>query len=273
MGLWAGRQHRRLVHALQTSLRLLVPEDPGRERLAELVRLFDPNAKLAGAGRIVVDAQSRIYLTRPAEVGREAAAEADVPAGLPVAYFVQLLGRSVPLDMAGLEREQRKLRDSAILLLNGLAVRLGGWAWPSPEVISQPLTVKVYLPGPLSPVEVSGVVAPFVPGLALTDNVTLGSVGASMWRTVDGAFDLEFWPGRASAFMTMNPPVALGEWQLHPQQLECAVLRLAEAADRADPGAARVVGEAALALAAAAGGVCVDPLQFRLRQPEELIYG
>ena len=29
------------------------PEDQGRERMAELVRLFDPAARLAGAGRIV----------------------------------------------------------------------------------------------------------------------------------------------------------------------------------------------------------------------------
>jgi hypothetical protein len=220
----------------------------------------------------VVDAQSRIYLTRPAEVDREAAAEALVPAGLAVAYFVQLLGRSAPLDMAGLEREQRRLRDSAILLLNGLAVRLGGLAWPVPEVLSQPLEVRVYLPRRLSPGEVSGVVAPFVPGLTLADSVTLGSVGASVWRGAGGMVELEFWPGRASALVMMNPPVALGEWQLHPQDLECAVLRLAQPADRADPAGARVVGEAALALAVASGGVCVDPLQFRLRSPEELVY-
>ncbi len=273
MGWWAERQQRRLIHVLRSRLWLLAPEDPGRERLAELVRLFDPAARLAGAGRISVDAERRIYLTRPAAIDPSVTAEARVPPGLRVAYFVQLQGRSAPLDMGAIEREKRKLRDSAILLLNGLAVRLGGTASPAPAVLSEPLEVKVYLPERLPAAEVAGLAGRFLPGLVEQENVTLGSVGASRWQTAGGEFEVEFWPGKAAAFVAMNPPVALGEWQLHPQQLECAVLRLAGAADRADPGAARAVGQAALAIAAAAGGVCVDPLQFRMRQPEDLVFG
>jgi hypothetical protein len=269
--LWAGRQHRRLVDALGSKLNLLVPEPPSREQLAELTRLFDPSAKLAGANRIVVDAQSRIYLTRPTEVDPATVVEAHVPTGLSVAYFVQIQGRSAPVDMAGLEREKRKLRQSAILLLNGLAVRLDGRAWPSADVLSKPLEVKVYLPGPRRPAEVFGVVAPFVPGLAAAANVTLGSLGASLWRTAGAEFELEFWPGEAAVVQTVNPPVALGEWRFRPQ-LECAVLRLSEVADRTDPAAARVIGQAALTLAATTGGICVDPLEFRMRQPEDLCY-
>ena len=97
--------------------------------MAELVQLFDPSARLAGAGRISVDAERRIHLTRPVAVDVPVpAAEARVPPGLSVAYFVQLQGRSARVDMSGIEREHRGLRESAILLLNGLAVRLGGIA-------------------------------------------------------------------------------------------------------------------------------------------------
>ena len=110
---------------------LLLSDYPEREQMAELVRLSDPNARLAGAGRISVDAERRIYLTRPVAVDSGAAAEAQVPPGLSVAYFVQLHGRSAPVDVRGIEREHRKLRESAILLLNGLAVRLGGTASPA----------------------------------------------------------------------------------------------------------------------------------------------
>lgn len=251
---------------------LLVPEDQGREHLAELVRLFDPAARLAGAGRISVDAERRIYLTRPAVIDPGIAAEARVPPGLRVAYFVQLQGRSAPLDMGAIDREYRKLRDSAILLLNGLAVRLSGTASPVPAVLSEPLEVKVYLPRPLPAAEVAGLAGRFIPGLGEQENVTLGSVGASVWRTPSGEFEVEFWPGKAAVMVAVDPPVALGEWQLHPQHLECVVLRLSGAADRADPTAARMVGQAALAVAAAAGGMCVDPLQFRMRQPEDLIF-
>jgi hypothetical protein len=105
MALWAGRQSRRLVHALRSKLWLLVPEDPGRERSVELGQLFDPSAGPAGAGRISVDAQRRIYLTRPTAVDPDTAAEAQAPVGLPVAYFVQVQGRAASLDMTGIERE------------------------------------------------------------------------------------------------------------------------------------------------------------------------
>ena len=250
---------------------LLAPEDQGRERKAELVRLFDPAARSAGAGRISVDAQRRIYLTRPAVVDPGTAAEARVPPGLQAAYFVQVEGRSAPLDMRAIEREKRKLRDSAILLLNGLAVRLGGTASPTPAVLSEPLTVKAYLPRPLPAAEVASLAGRFIPGLAKEENITLGSVGASLWRTPGGECEVEFWPGKAALVVAVNPPVALGEGRFQPH-LDCAVLRLAAAADQADPGAARTVGQAALAVAAAAGGVCVDPLPFRMRQPEDLIF-
>jgi hypothetical protein len=255
---WGGgqiRQRRRLVHVLRSKLWLLVPEDQGREQMAGLVRLFDPAARLAGAGRISVDAERRIYLTRPVAIDPGAAAEARVPPGLRVAYFVQLQGRSAPLDMGAIEREKQKLRDSAILLLNGLAVRLSGTASPVPAVLNEPLEVRVYLPKALSAAEVAGVAGRFIPGLAAEENVTLGSVGANLWRTAAGDCEVEFWPGKAADFMTINPPVILGEWRFRPQ-LECAVLRLAGAANQANPRAARMVGQAALAVAAAAGGVC-----------------
>jgi hypothetical protein len=49
MGLWAGRRRQRLVHDLRSHMRLLLPEDPGRERMVDLMRLFDPAAGPAGA--------------------------------------------------------------------------------------------------------------------------------------------------------------------------------------------------------------------------------
>ena len=98
-------------------------------------------------------------------------------------------------------------------------------------------------------------VMPFLPGLEPQENVTLGSVGASAWRAGGGEFAMEFWPRKAASLVTMNPPVTLGEWQLNPEPLSCAILRLADAADRADADAARTLGQAALAVAAAAGGV------------------
>ena len=126
MELWPGREKGRLVDALRSKMRLLLPEDPGRERMVELVQLFDPDARPASAGRICVDVQRRIYLPRPTAIDPGTAAEAQAPPGFPVAYFVQLRGRSAPLDMSGAQRESRELHQTAVLLVNGLAIRLGG---------------------------------------------------------------------------------------------------------------------------------------------------
>jgi hypothetical protein len=270
MALWPGREKKRLVDALRSKMRLLLPEDPGREQMVELVRLFDPAARPASAGRICVDVQRRIYLPPPTTVDPGAAAEAQAPPGLPVAYFVQLRGRSAPLDMSGAQRERREMHQTAVLLVNGLAIRLGGLAWPRPTVLSEPLQVTVYMPGPFAAAEIFSLVAAYIPGLFPEENVTLGSVGASAWRTVGGEFRMEFWP-RKAALVTIDPPVSLGDWQFHPENLSFAVLRLAAPASQADPVTARTVGQTALAMAAATGGVCVDPLKFQVRQADDLV--
>ena len=77
-------------------------------------------------------------------------------------------------------------------------------------------------------------------------------------------------PGAATLVM-MDPPAALGDVRLRSGQLYTTVLRLADPANRADPDAARAVGRAALAVAAATGGTCVDLLGFRVLQPDDLV--
>ena len=101
------------------------------------------------------------------------------------------------------------MRQSTILLLNGLAIRLGGTASPVPAVFGEPLTVTVDMAKPITAPEVARLVIPFVPGLEPEENVTLGSVGASSWRAAGGEFVMEFWPRNAAPIVTMNPP---GRW-------------------------------------------------------------
>ena len=147
-------------------MRLLLPEDPGREQMVELVRLFDPDARPASAGRICVDVQRQIYLSRPTAVDPGAAAEAQAPPGLRVAYFVQLRGRSARLDMSGAQRERREMHQTAVLLINGLAgsparrVRL-----PSAQGPGMSLQATVYTPRPVTAADVLGVVGQYVDGL------------------------------------------------------------------------------------------------------------
>jgi hypothetical protein len=270
MGLWPGRERKRLVDALRSKMRLLLPEDPGRERMVELVRLFDPDARPASAGRVCVDGQRRIYLPRPTAVDPGAAAEAQAPPGLPVAYFVQLRGRSAPLDMSGAQRESQELHQTAVLLVNGLAIRLGGLAWPPPKVAGEPLQATVYTPRPVTASDVLSVVGQYIGRLVPREDAWMTSMGVQSWRTPDGRLQAELWPGRAT-LIVMHPPAALGDVRFRSGQLYTTVLRLTDPARRADPGSARAVGRAALAVAAATGGTCVDPLGFRVLQPDDLV--
>jgi len=268
MGLLAGQRRRRLVHDLRSHMRLLLREDPGREQMVELARLFDPDARPAGAGRICVDVQRQLYLTRPSTVDPGTAAEAQAPPGRPVAYFAQVQGRSAPLDLSGLQREKQKLQESGILLLNGLAIRLGGFAWPPAKIASDPLQATVYTPRPVTGADILGVIRPYIDGLVPHEDVSLGSIGVSSWRTPDGR-QAEVWPERAT-LMLMHPPAALGEWRFS-DHLYAIVLRLPGPAGQAGPDAARAIGRAALAVAAATGGICVDQLGFRVLKPDDLV--
>ena len=252
MGLLAGQRRKRLVHDLRSHMRLLLREDPGRDQMVELVQLFDPDARPAGAGRICVDARRQLYLTRPSTVDPGTAAEAQAPPGLPVAYFVQVQGRSAPTDISGLQREKRKLQGSGILLLNGLAIRLGGFAWP-PKAASDPPQTTVYTPRPVTAADVLGVIGQYIYGLVPREDAWMASMEVESWQTPDGRLQAELWPERATLAL-MDPPAALGDVRFRSGQLYATVLRLADPANQADPYAARAVGRAAVAVAAATGG-------------------
>ena len=101
MALFAGRSRENLLRALDQDLRLLLPADPGRERLLEYVHWFDPRARLAGAGRINVDDSREVYILRAAAIDPDVAAQAGVPAGLTVAFFMQNNPRGVPFSLDG----------------------------------------------------------------------------------------------------------------------------------------------------------------------------
>jgi hypothetical protein len=49
-------------------------------------------------------------------------------------------------------------------------------------------------------------------------------------------------------------------------------LELSMPANQTDPHTARLLGQCALEVAEMSGGVCVDQLDFRLRDPGELVF-
>lgn len=273
MALFPTRERDHLRRALARDLRLLLPEDPGREGMLEYVRLFDPRARKASGGRIDVWDSREIYLTRGAEITPDVAAEAGIPGTMTAAYFVQNLERPLPFSTSGGINSKKELRDASVKLMNGLAVRLGGEAWPEAPVLEEPLEARVYTDREISADLVFEAAAKYARGLAEYENPTFGAYGVRSWRTGDGQFEAHYWPKGTVHALRPHAPRSIGELFYHRSEAWAARLKLQAPANVAEPETARLLGKCALEIAGAAGGVCVDQLGFRVARPEELVFG
>ena len=166
--------HRRsLVRDLGRGRCLLLPSDPGQERMIELMRLFNPAARAASAGRISSD-DRHITLTRPLRIDAETASRAQTPPGLSTVYFVQITVASPVLTPSAVAQGLKELRVIANLLIGGLAARLGGKALPESDRLREPLHADVYSPRAPTTGELSALLEPYAPGLAVGDHGSHG---------------------------------------------------------------------------------------------------
>jgi hypothetical protein len=271
MALFGPGTRKHMLVALRRDLRLLLPADPGRDRLIEYVHLFDPRARPAMGGRIDVGDERDFYITEGLAITPEVAAEAGVPAGMTMAYFVQNSERGVVPWGTPLNSKQ-ELYVRSERLMNGLAVRMGGVAWPEAPVLGEPLRATVYTFSAVTAEQVYEVVARYAPGLAPYADPSLGSINVSTWRTGDGQFELQHWPGRVAALLPGVPRGVGDEIFYHRSESRAVRLELSTPANLADPHTARLLGQCALEVAAMSDGVCVDQLDFRLRDPGELVF-
>jgi hypothetical protein len=261
--------HRRsLVRDLGRGRCLLLPSEPGQERMVELMRLFNPAARPASAGRMSADGR-HITLTRPLRIDAETASRAQTPPGLTAVYFVQIDVAPPVLTPSAIAEGRKELRVTANLLIAGLAARLGGKALPESDRLREPLHADVYSPRALTAAELSAVLDPFIPGLAPAEE-PWSVDGVTTLHSEPAQVDVEYWPPSVP-LMTVDPPVALGRLRDQRDQLYVTVIRSAQTAADADPGTARAVGVAALAVAAATGGTGLDIFGFRIEDPDDLI--
>jgi hypothetical protein len=273
MALFAARALENLVRALHRDVRLLLAADPGREQLLECVHLFDPRARLAGAGRINVDNEREVYITRASAIEPDVAAEAGVPAGVTAAFFVQNNPRGVPFSLDGPVNTKGELYEASVRLVNGLAVRLGGIAWPGAPALDEPLRATVYTAREVSAGQVYEIAARYAQGLAPYADPSLGSINVSTWRTPDRQFEAQHWPRGTTSVLLPHAPRSVGDDLFYGRNDAWAVrLELSTPANQTDPGTAGLLGECALEMAEACGGVCVDQLGFRVLQPRELVF-
>lgn len=273
MTLFAGRARQHLVRALQRDIRLLLPADPGREQLLEYVHLFDPRARLASQGGINVDNMREVYLTRSSAIEPDVAAEAGVPEGMGVAFFVSNVARARPFSPSDVNRKTKEQYDTSVRLVNGLAIRLNGVAWPEASIMQAPLRATIYTPRvDVIADNVYALVAKYAPGIQAYNDVTLDSINVSTWRTQDHQFEAEFWPIGKTSMMPDRVPLGIGDMYYKRSGLSATLLQLSTPGSQADPTTARLLGECALEVAAATSGVCTDQLGFQVTRPDDLVF-
>jgi hypothetical protein len=275
-----------LEQALTEDMRLLLPADPGLDQLLEAVRLFNPAAKQISGNRIAADGDEQHIILGPAfDVDPDVGRATQLPPDITVAYFVNIV-RPAPLPArpgeALTDRYQAMKRDAvattraeAKCLINGLASRFGGTAFPAVDEETQPLHADVYLARQLDEAEVETLAARHVRGLSPTATqwsgegvITLAGSGSPM--------SVEYWPPRVALALAGGSargadPVSVAAPLLGSTSVSVLVVRANQPTRGADPGLAQAVGEAALGLASDTGGVCMDLFGFRVLRPDDLV--
>src|ERR1035438_46005 len=169
---------RSLVRDLGRGRCVLLPSDPGQERMIELMRLFNPAARPASAGRISADGR-HISLTRPLRIDAETASRAQTPPGLSTVYFVQITVASPRLTPSAVAQGLKELRETATLLIGGAAgPRRAGRPSPEPPGPREPLHADVYSPRAVTTGELSALLEPYAPGLASAEGPSTTDGGA-----------------------------------------------------------------------------------------------
>ena len=277
-----------LQRDLTRSMRLLLPAAPDTERLLAAARLFSPAAQQIDGNRIAADAQRHVILGPPVEIDPDLRSAAQLPADIAVAYFVQI-APSVPLPArpgdALTDRYQAAkrgavtaLRAQAQCLINGLATRFAGTAYPVPAEAGQPLHADVYTAQEPDGQELAALVSRHVPGLAPVETEWSGR-GVITLRADGAAFEVEYWPPSVVQIPLTDraaqgaDPFTVVTDVIKPsgRGLHAIIVRAAEPARGAGPELARTLGQAALGLTAETGGVCMDLFGFRVLRPDDLI--
>jgi hypothetical protein len=249
MSLFGGSDER----ALRKWPALLLPADPGQDRVLTAVHGYSPMAKAKG-DRIIV--YGHVVLHGPVTITPELAGKAQLPTGSTAAYYAGVMD---PKDTTQRKESGR--------LLRGLAVRLGGSVHPADVCAELALLTSVYSRQDLPADQIISLLAPWAPGLAVSQPDDRGYALEGQ----QAPFYVAYWaPKLWKAFgLAGEQPRALGDLaasDLHHWDLHCRV-----AAVDAPAGLVQLAGEAALALGHAVNGMAIDTYGFAFSRADELL--
>lgn len=233
---------------------LLLPADPG-PALLDAARLYDPQLR-HWRSRLIFG--NGVLLFGPFEVTPRLREQAGLPPDTAVAWYAA----SSAQDQRGRRTHEAKMADGE-LLIRGLAARLGGSLFPGPSLRPRALLASVYSERSVPPDEVALVLRPYAGDVAVEDTKDDSYIISGKDITFLTAYSSpgQFIPALAPPAVSPVKKRPLHHWDLNTG------LRPGDASQDMQ----LKVAEAALALAARAGGIAVDMLGFRFSTPQELL--
>lgn len=244
----------RSASKVQDRTALLFTADPG-DGLLDAARLYDPDVR-AWRGRLIF--QNGILLFGPVAVTPKLEQQAELPAGIAVAYYTGAAGHTEGGDRG----HEAKVFDGD-RLVRGLADRLGGtvkYAGAPPDLA---LVTSVYSEQAVAPDEVIELLRPYGGNFRVEDE-TENSYSLSGAGT---RFYVAYWSPKLYRVPDAPPAVGamrsrrLHHWDLHAGHGRKHVPR----------ELAQSVGGATLALASRSSGVALDVLGFPVTSADDLL--
>jgi hypothetical protein len=264
----------KLLWSLTKGIRLLLPADPGFDRMLDACQQYRPTARPSRMNRgwICADGQ-HLRLHRATPVSLDMAMRAGLPADITCAFFNDWDGAEVGLNTKQRKQLGEQYRQKSGYVLGGLAARFGGLWAPHPEEVTQPLRAYVFTVREVDAAGLLSMASRYAPGLALGDPrsdkvITLHGGGVPS--------RVQYWP----PFPAVVPKSALVLGPGAPAVLDPSwadddtaviTVKAEQVAGGADPDVARAVGTVSLGLTAETGGVCLDVFGFKVRDPADLI--
>lgn len=240
---------------------VLFPADPAGA-LSEALLRYDPALRVKSDSFVF---RNGVHLNGPVAVTPEIARKAGLPDGMTAGYYASI----IETGSRGSRPDDLKRQD-AERLIRGLAARLDGTVHDERPPMDVDLSASVYSARQLPPGQVIEVLQPYVDTGDLVVDEDENVPGAYFLATEqEPPFFVVYWPPRLTRSKFAPPPPAVGDladpepsrWDLETKNPVAA----------APPETCLKVGEAALALARAAGGVVVDAYGFPVDRPGDLV--
>jgi hypothetical protein len=263
----------KVLWSLTKGIRLLLPADPGFDRMLDACQQYRPAARPSRLHHDWICADGQHFRLHQATVVQpEMAAQAGLPADITRVFYVDWDGAEVGLNTRQRKQLGEQYRQKSGYVLGGLAARFGGLWAPRPDEVTESLRAYVYTVSEIDPAGLLGMASQHAPGLVL------GEPRSDKAIAVRGDVPslVMYWPPYSAVVPRSFLAVGPGEpAMLDPSWADDDIGVITVQADQpaagADPAVARAVGAMGLGLAAQTGGVCVDVFGFKVRDPSDLI--